>query len=152
MGWTITLDATTVSMLAAAAVAAGTALIYLTRRDSMISVIPRLERRYTRLRSEVTELRGVVEGLTGRVGTIWHRLGFSEKTMKAVREEQLGERPRHVVALQLVPLDPPPKAAIPRPAKKTTSLPRVDEEDDGPAPDSSPTRRDTPYSRKRHDS
>jgi hypothetical protein len=120
MAWTLTLDSTTVGMIATALVSAGTALWYVAKTHTSVSAIPRIERQLSRLRSSQVRT-------DARVSVVWHRLGFSDDTIAAVNDERAGKRPRHVVALELV---------------------QAPESEDGPDHEG-PTRPQTPARRRR---
>jgi hypothetical protein len=165
MAWQVTIDATTIGMIGSALAIAATAVWYASRAASKIDSFPTIERLVSRLRSDLREVRaelraaraeraelltmkGTVDGLVSRMLVVWHRLGFSSETIEAVKKEVAGDQPRQVVALQLVPLDPPARTSMSRPKlPQVPSLPREEPEDDDGPESADPGRRERPRRR-----
>jgi len=128
MAWQITIDASTLSMIGATLMAVGTAVWYVSRGAAKIDSISKLEELVSQLRNEQARDRADWRVIGSKVATMWHRFGFSDREIRAVREEVAGDRPRFVIPL---PQAPQSAARPPRtvPAWREP-IPRTDDDDD----------------------
>lgn len=135
MSWQITIDASTLGMVGATLMSAGTAVWYVSRAAAKIDSIEKLEALVSSLRSDRERDRADWKVAISKIATMWHRFGFSDREIKEVREEVAGERPRTVLpfnyrAVEAEPLEPPHHSSAPRALSQwKTPIPRTDEDD-----------------------